>query len=108
MASLEKYEKIVQKKNWKKLAHELQHAGAEDLVLLAQACGTVDEDDTYNTLVDMLRCPDERVQLAAIEALGKVGRAAAATQLSWTAENGKSEAVKAAAQKALSVISERH
>lgn len=104
MASLEKYEKIVQKKNWKKLAHELQHGSADDLILLAQACATANEDDTYNTLVDMLRCPDSRVQVAAIEALGKMGRAAAATQLSWIVENGKDEAVKAAAQKAIAAV----
>ena len=108
MANLEKYEKIVQKKNWKKLGHEMKHASAENLVLLAQACGTVNEDETYNALVDMMRHADERVQLAAIESLGKVGRPAAATQLSWMAENGKSEAVKTASQRALAGIHERN
>ena len=101
---------MIQKGKWDKAARKVAHGDAALRLAAAKACSCSDCDECYNILIDLLKDPDEQVQLAAIESLGKTAGDRASTHLTWlenhTAEDKKE--IHAAIHTALGQIRSRH
>lgn len=99
-------EKLVKKKKWDKLRHMAEHSDKATLLQIAEHCGAVKADEAYNILVNLLEHPDEAVRIAAVRALGHMGKETAATHIRriMALEENTSEACTQAIHAALAEI----
>lgn len=86
-----KMEKIVAKAKWKKLdklvKKSVTKAKIEDMIAIANACGTTSADEAYNSLIALVRNDSADVQVAALNALGKSAGDRAVATLNWMMAN---------------------
>jgi hypothetical protein len=68
----EKYLKLAQKKNWKKLAKLGAKKDLETVADVAEACGTARCEEAYNILVDIMARPEAEAKIAAVKGLGNL------------------------------------
>lgn len=108
--SSEAITKMIEKGHWDKAAKKVAHGNAELRLAAAKACSCSDCDESYNILVDLLKDPDEKVQIAAIESLGKTAGDRASTHLTWIETRTPSEKkeIHDAIHAALAQIRSRH
>ena len=69
----EKMQKYLEKGNWDKIEKLYLYADSDTLLALAQACGKVKTDVSGNVLGILIRDPEEKIQLVAVNNLGKIG-----------------------------------
>ncbi|MGN1059377.1 MAG: hypothetical protein ACI4QW_03005 [Clostridia bacterium] len=81
--TLEKATKLAKQKNWDKLRHKLNKNDPKIGAIVAQACSTVDDDGSYNILIELMKHDQRPIKLAAVRGLGELGRDAARTHISW-------------------------
>ena len=65
-----KYLKMTERKQWKKLRKIAEGKHVDEVVEVAEACGTCKCEEAYNILVDMLSHSERPAKLAAIKGLG--------------------------------------
>lgn len=78
-------ERAVAKGKWEKIfSHYVQSKNTEDRLNLAVACGTSNDDGALNVLDKLVSDKELKVQLAALESIGKVGSEEhSSTKLRW-------------------------
>ena len=79
----EKYEKMVAKNQWDKLAKDVQGNDPQKKLWIAQACANSNDDGSFNALSILIRDSDEQVQKEAIRSLGVMGNDHATAELQW-------------------------
>lgn len=101
---------MIQKGKWDKAAKKVAHGDAALRLAAAKACSCSDCDESYNILIDLLKDPDEQVQIAAIESLGKTAGDRASTHLTWLENHTPADKkeLHAAIHAALNQIRNRH
>jgi hypothetical protein len=89
-----KYSKLVEKKQWKKLAKLAESKDIDDVIGVAAACGSARDEEPYNLLVDLLSHKEQAVKLAAINGIGecKFSVEAQITRLMWILERTEGNA----------------
>lgn len=83
-----KYVKLVEAKLFKKLAKCAKSRNVNELIEVADACGTGRSEEPYNILTDLLAHEDKRVKEAAIRGMGNLRYdiSSQMTRLHWLAE----------------------
>jgi HEAT repeat protein len=104
-SNLEKILKFAQSGKGVKALPFASSKKADERAAAATALGFTTDDDSYNTLVNLLRDPDSTVCINAAGALDKLGRKPAAEHLRHTANHTSDEAVKAACNAAAASLS---
>lgn len=103
-ARLEKITQLGAKKKTKKLLGYVGSKDAQERAAAAVAMGQIDEDDTFNALVSMLRDPDTNVRIAAINGLKAMNRKPAAEHIRHTMAASDDAALKKAGTEALASL----
>lgn len=80
-AKLEKIAKLGEKGKASKLISYAGSKDAQERAAAATALGQCDSDEAYNTLITMLRDPDDTVCISAIKGLKTMGRKTAAEHI---------------------------
>ena len=89
--TLEKAKKMAEKKQWEKLMKKLSKNDPKISSIVAEACGTVNDDGSYNILIQLMKSESREIKLAAIRGLGELGRDTARTHISWLKQHTPEE-----------------
>ncbi|MGN0168975.1 MAG: HEAT repeat domain-containing protein [Acetatifactor sp.] len=105
--TIEKIQKLAEKKKSAKIIKFLGAAESEVVVAALNALATVKDEDSVNSIAGMIDSNAPEVRAAAAKALGEIGTEYAKTYLQHRAAKEQDEKVKAAIKDALHTIAER-
>lgn len=74
-------EQLVNKHQWDKIIKKLHGADVQSRLALATACGSSFDEDSSNTLINLLNDSDDNVLIQVVKSLGAVGSSNAKTHL---------------------------
>ena len=97
----QKIEKLVEKKN---AAGLIRFINDKDSVIALKAVGQVKGDDSYNTLISLLRSPRADMRAAAATALGALGDQKARAHIDHLSKTEQDSVVLEAMKQALSKL----
>ena len=103
----EAVKKHIEKKHWGKVSKLIAKEEPNVLLAAAKACGTVNCDESYNILVQLVSFDNKDVQIAAIEAMGKTAGDRGISTLTCLLNHPKDEQVQEAIHKAMNEIKAR-
>lgn len=103
-AKIEKITKLGEKGKASKLIGFAGSKDPQERAAAATALGRCDNDDAFNTLISMLRDPDDNVCIAAINGLKAMGRKNAAEFIRHTYTNRNNAAIVKAGTEALAAL----
>lgn len=84
------YQKLVQAKNWKKLAKLGQGKKLDEVKAVAEACGEAKCEEAYNILVDIMARPETEAKIAGVMGLSKLRYDVGSqiTRIIWLKDHG--------------------
>lgn len=82
-----KIEKMIRKGKWEDLTKKFLTSDAKTRLILAEQCAKSNDPGVNSVLNKLLRDPDEKVQLAAVKAIGITGKDHEVAQLQWLLSN---------------------
>lgn len=106
--NIEKIVQLGEKGKVKKLLPYATSKDADERAAAATALGKSNEDDAFNALVTLLRDNDPSVQLAAVHAVGELGRPMGKEYIRYIMSNTENAQLKEAGAQALAKLTEQH
>ncbi len=102
--TVKKIEKWTKRKKTAKLLKAMSSEEKDIRLALAKALGTIENEDSVNGLVGLLRDVDPEIRVAAIESLRNVGNNRSTEFVRYLVNNDNDENVRKVASEALNIL----